>query len=129
MEAIEAIYRRLLTDHGDWSADTLQAISDVLVLTGRSIIDVEAIEAEMLESSTGWPIACVHADQVTGYIHQALDGGIVIDVYTRDQDAAQALRVLVDGQPVHGDPLPEPEAAARRPQPEPVAATRRPQPQ
>ncbi|MGP3920570.1 hypothetical protein [Nonomuraea sp. 10N515B] len=117
MQALEAIYRRLLSDHGDWGGDTLEAISDIMVLTGRSVVDVEAIEAEMLESSVGWPIARVHADQVTGYIHQAIDGGIVVDLYTRDQAAADRLRVLVDGQPVYGGPLPEPVAAARRARP------------
>ncbi|WP_327107239.1 hypothetical protein [Nonomuraea glycinis] len=80
--------------------------------TGRSIVDVEAIGAEMLEDRHGWPIARVHADQMVGYIHQAMDGGILVELFTRDEDAADRLRVLVDGQPLHpgapAKPLPAP---------------------
>ncbi|PZG19920.1 hypothetical protein C1J01_10795 [Nonomuraea aridisoli] len=117
MQAIEAIYQRLLADHGNWGADTLQAIGDVITLTGRCIVDVETIGAEMLETSAGWPIARVYADQVTGYVFQALDGGIVVEVYTRDQDSADRLRIFIDGRPVYGAPLPASMAAAGRPQP------------
>ncbi|MED7931153.1 hypothetical protein SMD20_43510 [Nonomuraea sp. LP-02] len=59
------------------------------------------IEAEMMETVTGWPIARVHTDQVEGYIMQAAD----------------RLHVLVDGRPVCDRPLPEAMQAERRPQP------------
>ncbi|SEU47848.1 hypothetical protein [Nonomuraea wenchangensis] len=111
VQAIEAIYQRLLSDQGHWGAGTLQAISDVLVRAGRGI------EAEMMETVTGWPIARVHTDQVEGYIMQATDGGVVVDLYTRDEQAADRLHVLVDGRPVCGRPLPEAMQAERRPQP------------
>ncbi|MEV5561166.1 hypothetical protein AB0L44_46670 [Nonomuraea wenchangensis] len=111
VQAIEAIYERLLSDQGHWGAGTLQAISDVLVRAGRGI------EAEMMETVTGWPIARVHTDQVEGYIMQATDGGVVVDLYTRDAQAADRLHVLVDGRPVCGRPLPEAMQAERRPQP------------
>lgn len=105
-QAIEDIYRTLLAAYGNWGPDTLATISAIIAATGRSIVDVEAITADMIEDAvTGWPIARILANQITGYVRQTLDGGILVELYTRDRRADRHLRVTVDGQLLHGPAL------------------------
>lgn len=119
-QAIENIYRTLLAAYGNWGPGTLADISAIIAATGRSIVHVETITADMIEDAvTGWPIARIQANQITGYIRQVLDGGILVELFTRDRRAGRQLRVTVDGQLLHGPPpVPpdadgEPEAEAR----------------
>lgn len=102
--AIDAIYR-VLSRPGDWGADTLTEIAEIVVATGRELMEAADIAVGLLEDARGWPIAHIQADKVTGYIRQAHDGGMCVDVHTRDGQAREMLRVLIDGQSVHGPPL------------------------
>ncbi|MFG1949293.1 hypothetical protein [Nonomuraea sp. NPDC048826] len=105
VQAIENIYRTLLAAYGNWGPGTLADISAIIAATGRSIVAVEAITADMIEDAvTGWPIAHIQANQVTGYVRQLLDGGILVELYTRDQRAGRQLRVTLDGHLLHGPP-------------------------
>ncbi|MGW3353278.1 hypothetical protein ACWDA3_59180 [Nonomuraea rubra] len=70
------------------------------------MVDVEVIETDRIEDRNGWPIGRIQAGQLTGYVRQALDGGMLAELHTRDQDAADRLRVFVDGHQVWGQPLP-----------------------
>jgi hypothetical protein len=105
-QALTAIHERLLTDHGDHGGDTLAAIAEIVVATGRLVVDVEAIQADRIEDHRGWPIARIQAGQLTAYVRQAVDGGMLAELHTRDQDAADRLRLFVDGHQVWGLPLP-----------------------
>ncbi|MFC5813613.1 hypothetical protein [Nonomuraea harbinensis] len=108
-QAIEDIYRTLLAAYGNWGPDTLSDISAIIAATGRSIVDVETITTDMIEDAvTGWPIARIQANQVTGYVRQSLDGGILVELHTRDPRAGRQLRVIVDGQLLHGPPPTQP---------------------
>lgn len=102
--AVDAIYR-VLSRPGDWSADTLTEIAEIVVATGRELMEAADIAVELLEDARGWPIAHIQADKVTGYIRQVPDGGMCVDVHTRDGQARETLRVLIDGQSVHGPTL------------------------
>jgi len=107
-EAIEAIHR-LLNRPGDWDSETLDEVTSVLTATGRRIFD--AIDLDVSESVDDgeWPVVRVDAfSMMTIFVRQARDGGICLDVFPQNPDARKALRILMDGQVLHGPPLPSP---------------------
>ncbi|MEU4576027.1 hypothetical protein [Nonomuraea sp. NPDC023979] len=111
IRALEAIHQRLLADD-DWNADTLQAIEQIILDTGRVTI-AENVRADMIEDHRGRPVARVDSDQMVGFFYQAAHGGIRVELFTRDAEAAGRLHVELDGQPLHASGARDPGSGAR----------------
>jgi hypothetical protein len=106
--AIEAIHR-ILNAPGEWSPDTLNQVNEIIAATGRRVLDpsdIESIDAEVLTDKRGWPVAHVVTEQVTAYVSQDGDGGMCVELYTRDAQARAAMRILIDNRLAFGPPLP-----------------------
>jgi hypothetical protein len=59
-----------------------------------------SITTELLEHTDGRPVAYIDATAVAIFAYQRPDGTYVIDICTREDIAADRLRLLLDGDPL-----------------------------
>jgi hypothetical protein len=93
------------TDPGD---EALAGIAEILIRTGRLMMQARDIAASTTETALGWPVACVDAGDTTVFVRQSPTGtGLVIEVCTKTDTEQAGLAISLDGRPLHpGWPLP-----------------------
>jgi hypothetical protein len=91
----------LLTTGGPGGA-ALADIALILARIGRPMVAARDIEITTTETALGWPVACAQAGDTSVFIRQAPAGpGLLIEITTKTAAEHDALRVTLDGRPLH----------------------------
>jgi len=75
----------------------LKDIALILARTGRAMTKARDIEASIIETALGWPVACVDAGDTNVYVRQDPAGeGLLIEICTETDAEASSLTVTLD---------------------------------
>jgi len=100
--ALNDIHTLLTTASGDADRALLGDVATILARSGRPMVRVRDIEANVSESATGWPVARVTAEDTTVTVLQdPTRPGLRVEITTSTAAERDLLMVTLDDRCLH----------------------------